>query len=69
MKDGIPLIYWTFRTCWSVVHLVLVALAVIALLVWSFTDNNAQRLLDSALYDLMEMQSAVASFIPWPWDS
>lgn len=69
MKDNIPLIYWTFRAVWTVLHLLIVAAAVAVLLGWALSDNNAERLFESAMYVLLDLQQQVASAIPWPWDS
>lgn len=69
MRDGIPLIYWTFRAAWTVLHVALVLTAAAALLVWSVRDGNAERVLGGALHDLLDVQRAVARAIPWPWSA
>jgi hypothetical protein len=69
MKDNIPLIYWTFRTAWTLLHFLIVAAATAFLLSWALTDNNAVHLFESAKYDVLELQQRVANAIPWPWDA
>jgi HAMP domain-containing protein len=69
MKDNIPPIYWTFRTAWTVLHVLIVVIAVLLLVRWGMTDGNAERLLDTAKNDLLDMQQRVARAVPWPWDS
>lgn len=69
MKDNIPLIYWTFRSAWTVLHVLVVLAAASLLLWWALKDGNAERLFETAKYDLLELQYSVANAIPWPWDS
>ena len=68
MRDGIPWSYWTFRTAWTVLHFVVVLVAVGLLLRWALDNDNAKRLLESAWGNLLEVQRRVGEAIPWPWD-
>ena len=69
MKDDIPVVYWTFRTAWTVVHLLVILLLTLLLFAWAFTDNNAERLIESSTDALLDLQRRVASAVPYPWDS
>ena len=69
MKDDIPLVYWTFRTAWTVVHLLVILVLALLLFSWAFTDNNAERLIGSSTDALLDLQRRVASAVPYPWDS
>ncbi|EIV94660.1 hypothetical protein [Frankia sp. QA3] len=69
MKDGIPLIYWTFRSAWTVLHFLVVLAAATVLLWWGIKDGNGERLLGAALHHLLEVQRTVARAIPWPWSA
>ncbi|MBL7489626.1 hypothetical protein I6A60_05480 [Frankia sp. AgB1.9] len=67
MKDGIPLVYWTFRTAWTALHFLVVLTAAILLLWLYLRGGDGNRALGSALHDLLDVQRAVARAIPWPW--
>jgi hypothetical protein len=67
VKDGIPLIYWTFRTAWTVLHFLVVLTAVAVLLGWAIKNGNGERVLGGATRDLLDVQRTVARAIPWPW--
>lgn len=67
MKDDMPVIYWTFRTVWTLIHFALVAAAVAFLLTWAFTDNQAIRTSESAKISVLGLQHRVSNLIPWPW--
>ncbi|CCQ45058.1 hypothetical protein ARTSIC4J27_991 [Pseudarthrobacter siccitolerans] len=67
MKDNVPLIYWTFRTAWTVLHFLLVAVATAVLIWWALSDNNAERIIESAIHDVLDLQQRVASAVRWPW--
>ncbi|WP_206063138.1 hypothetical protein [Nocardioides sp. HDW12B] len=67
MKNGIPLIYWTFRTAWTLMHFVIVAAAAAALLTWALADNRAVRIWDTSKTNVLDVQQRVSNVIPWPW--
>jgi hypothetical protein len=67
MKDGIPIIYWTFRSAWTALHFLVVLVTAIVLLWWAVKGGNADRLFETARSDLLDVQRRVASAIPWPW--
>lgn len=67
MKTGIPQVYKTFRSVWTVLHVLIVAGAAALLLSWSVADNNAGRIFESGKDNLMSLQSRVASAVRWPW--
>ncbi|MBX6388708.1 MAG: hypothetical protein IRZ08_06875 [Frankia sp.] len=69
MKDGVPVVYWMFRSAWTVLHLLLVLSAGVLVLWWGIDDGNARRLLGPVMSGLLDVQSAVAGAIPWPWDA
>ena len=67
MKDKVPLIYWTFRTAWTLVHFVVVAVAAAALLTWALADDHAVRAFAPARDNVLKVQERVSNVIPWPW--
>ncbi|MGV1004579.1 MAG: hypothetical protein ACOYEV_07395 [Candidatus Nanopelagicales bacterium] len=69
MKNNVPLIYWTFRMAWTVLHFVVVAAAAAALLIWAVTDDRAARAIEPATDSVLTLQQQVANAIPWPWST
>ncbi|CUR58042.1 conserved exported hypothetical protein [metagenome] len=67
MKNNIPVIYWTFRTAWTLLHFIIVAAAAVALLAWAVTDNHAVRAFEPARDNVLDLQERVSNAIPWPW--
>lgn len=67
MKDDIPLVYWTFRSVWTVVHVFIVAVLTVLLLWWALTNGNAERIFQARWEDLLYMQRVIANAIPFPW--
>lgn len=67
MKDSIPVIYWTFRTAWTLLHFVIVAVAAAALLNWALADDHAVRAFEPARDNVLKLQDRVSNVIPWPW--
>lgn len=67
MKDKVPLIYWTFRTAWTLLHFVVVAVAAAALLTWALADDHAVRAFEPARDNVLQLQERVSNVIPWPW--
>lgn len=67
MKNGLPLVYALFRTLWSSVHVVLVALALGMLTIWFFDDHQGTNLIASIWTTLTEMQYSIANVIKFPW--
>lgn len=68
MEDGIPKVYWRFRTVWTVVHVLLVVAGTGALTWWGLTGGNAARLWAESWEGLFGFQQEVVSIVPWPWD-
>ncbi|WP_247666216.1 hypothetical protein [Nocardiopsis sp. B62] len=66
MRDGIPLVYRTFRNSWTVLHVLLV-LAGVAALVWWWREGNLVTLLTAFLEGLLTIQRNVGGLVPWPW--
>ena len=67
MKNGIPAIYWTFRSAWTVMHFVLAAAAAAALVAWSLADSHAVRIWETSRTNVLYAQCRVSNAIPWPW--
>lgn len=67
MKNNIPVIYWFFRTVWTLIHFIIVAMATAALLTWALTDNHALRIWETSKTNVLEVQQRVSNAIPWPW--
>lgn len=67
MKDDVPVLYWTFRTVWTLIHFALVAATAAFLLTWAVTDNQAVRTWDSAKTSVLGLQHRISNLIPWPW--
>lgn len=67
MKHNIPVVYWTFRSAWTVLHFLIVLTAAAVLLWWALKDGNGERVVETAKNDLLDLQHRVASAIPWPW--
>lgn len=67
MRNGIPVVYWTFRVLWTVVHFVIVVMAVVGLTTWAVTDNNAVRIFEPVRDNVLMLQQRVSNLIPWPW--
>lgn len=66
MRDGIPLVYRTFRNSWTVLHVLLVLVGVGAL-VWWWREGNLVMLLTAFLEGLLAIQRNVGGLVPWPW--
>ncbi|GHC76050.1 hypothetical protein GCM10007079_11990 [Nocardiopsis terrae] len=66
MRDGIPLVYRTFRNSWTVLHVLLV-LAGAGALVWWWTEGNLVLLLTAFADTLLAIQNAVGGLVRWPW--
>jgi hypothetical protein len=43
MRNGIPNAYYLFRTAWSVMHLVMLAALLVAVILWSAHDGQGAR--------------------------
>jgi len=67
VKNNIPVVYWTFRSAWTVLHFLIVLTAAAVLFWWALKDGNGERLFETAKNDLLDLQHRVASAIPWPW--
>lgn len=66
-RTDFPPSYGRFRNGWGVVHLSLLALALLALIIWSASDGNGVRLVNSWWTSSMRIQSAIFNLIPFPW--
>ena len=67
MKDTLPLSFWIFRMVWTVLHFLIVALAIALILWWALSNHHAMNIFESAKYDTLRLQREVANAIPWPW--
>src|SRR5687767_8768909 len=67
MKNNVPATYQTFRMAWTILHFVVVAAAVAAILRWALENDNAVRIFESSKTDVLEVQQEVSNVIPWPW--
>ena len=67
MRNGTPIAYALHRALWSILHLALVALAVVALLVWFVHDHRGADLVSAISNGLADAQHTVARAIPFPW--
>src|SRR4051794_25107967 len=67
MKNNSPGSYWTFRTAWTIVHVVVVAAAVGALLTWALNSHTPVRIFESSKSNVLDAQQRVSNAIPWPW--
>lgn len=67
MKGMIPRGYVAFRTAWTVLHVLIVAVGAYFLVRWGITDDNAVRLYRDSMDSLFGLQRAVSQFIPFPW--
>ena len=67
MKNNIPGTYRTFRGAWTILHFIVVAAAVAALVTWALENNNAVRIFQSSGTEVLEVQQRVSNVIPWPW--
>lgn len=67
MKDDVPVIYWTFRLAWTVVHFVVVAVVAAFILTWALEDDRVVRAFEPAQEGLLQAQERVSNVIPWPW--
>lgn len=69
MRDGIPLVYRTFRNSWTVLHILLLITGVGLLTWWGISDGNAVRVLTVFGDGLLDLQRWVAGFVSWPWEA
>jgi len=67
MKNNVPLMYWSFRMAWTLLHFLIVAAATAALLIWALTDQHAVRAFEPARDNVLNLQQRVSRVIPWPW--
>ncbi len=67
MKNNIPVIYWTFRTAWTLLHFIVVGVAMTALLTWAIADDRAIRAFEPAKDKVLDLQEQVSGIVPWPW--
>lgn len=67
MKDNVPQIFWTFRTAWTLLHVLIVVAATAVLLWWALADRHAVRIFDPAKDHVLNVQHRVSNAIPWPW--
>ncbi|MEU3016151.1 MULTISPECIES: hypothetical protein [unclassified Nocardiopsis] len=66
MRDGVPLVYRTFRNSWTVLHVLLVVAAGAAL-VWWWREGNLVELLTTFFDGLLALQRSVGGLVRWPW--
>jgi hypothetical protein len=67
MRNGIPGAYWLYRVLWSLLHVVLAAAALVAVVAWWIQDSNGVHMLAGFWNGLSAVQSAIANAIPFPW--
>jgi hypothetical protein len=67
MRDGLPIVYWAFRLGWSVLHLTILAAALIAFLVWALTDHQGADAVAAWLGWIGRVRAALGNLIPYPW--
>lgn len=67
MKKNIPVVYWTFRSAWTIMHFIVVMAAAWGLFMWAAEDGRAARIWESSKDNLLEVQQRVSNAIPWPW--
>lgn len=67
MRNGIPLAYWFYRIGWSVFHLALVLVLLVAFGIWFVVDGHGAAAVGGIWAGVIATQQAVANAIPFPW--
>jgi hypothetical protein len=67
VKDGIPPVYWTFRSAWSILHFLIVIVFSVVVVGWVIREDTAERMFLGTRDYLLVTQDRVASSVPWPW--
>ncbi|WP_244928752.1 hypothetical protein [Nocardioides sp. W7] len=68
MRHDIPIIYWIYRNIWTGIHLAIVTALAIVAITWAQGDT-AERLFTDASNWTLDVQYAVSSAVPFPWES
>lgn len=68
MRNGIPFAYTLYRVLWTILHLGLVGLVVMAAIVWFLDDGQGVAIAGAIWSRLTEIQTTVANAIPYPWN-
>lgn len=67
MRNGLPVAYSIYRVLWTLLHLVLVIVGVVAFILWFVHDNQGGVAMASIWRGLTDAQRAIANAIPFPW--
>jgi hypothetical protein len=67
MRNGLPVAYSLYRVLWTILHLALVGVGVVAFILWFVHDNQGGVAMASIWSGLTDTQRAVASAISFPW--
>jgi hypothetical protein len=68
MRNGIPIAYYLFRTAWSVMHLVLLAALLVAVVMWFVHDGQGVRFISAWWRISISISAAIFHVLPFPWD-
>ena len=68
MRNGIPIAYYLFRTAWSVMHLVMLAALLVAVILWSVHDGQGVRFLSDWWRMSVGISATIFHAMPFPWD-
>lgn len=68
MRNGIPIAYYVFRTVWSVMHLVMLAALLVAVILWSVHDDQGLRFISAWWRMSISVSATIFHALPFPWD-
>jgi hypothetical protein len=68
MRNGIPIAYHLFRTVWGVMHLLMVAALLAAVIVWSVHDGQGVRFISAWWRMSISISATIFHALPFPWD-
>lgn len=69
MKNGIPNVYWSFRSAWSATHLVMLAVLTVWLAGWLLQDSHGEQMFNEGSAWVEDLSNQLASWVPFPWDA
>ena len=68
MRNGIPTAYYLFRTAWSVIHLVMLAALLVAVILWSVHDGQGARFIAAWWRMSISISATIFHALPFPWE-
>jgi hypothetical protein len=68
MRNGIPIAYYVFRTVWSVMHLVMLAALLVAMILWSVHDDQGARFISAWWRMSLSISATIFHALPFPWE-